>query len=149
MRLKTGTWIVVADGARGMVLVNEGTADAPVLKTLRIYNQDNPRTSDLGDDKPGRSFESTGARRSAMEAPDLHQKAEDRFVAGIMDDLAKDAAGEAFEAVVIAAPPVALGAMRKAAAEELSRKVASWIDKDFTKQPVPEIAKAVARVLEG
>ena len=148
MKLKTGTWIVVAYGARGMVLVNEGTVDAPELKTLRVYNQHSPRTSELGDDKPGRSFESAGARRSAMEAPDLHQRAEDRFVSGIMDDLAKDAAAKAFERVVIVAPPVALGAMRKAAADSLAAKVAAWIDKDYTKEPVPEIAKAVKRALE-
>ncbi len=149
MKLKTGIWIVVADGARGMVLVNEGTADSPALKTLRVYNQDNPRTSEQGDDKPGRSFESSGARRSTMEAPDLHQKTEDRFVEAIIDDLAKDAVAKAFDQLVVAAPPVALGVMRKATPASLGAKVMAWIDKDFTKEPVPQIAKAIAKALEA
>ena len=59
-RLKTGDWVVVADGARGIVLVNDGTALEPALSTVRTYGQDNPKTSEQGRDKPTRTFESTG-----------------------------------------------------------------------------------------
>lgn len=148
MKLQTGYWIVVADGARGLVLVNEGTAAHPSLKTLRIYGEDTPRTSALGDGRPSRTFESTGNRRSAMEAPDLHQRGEDRFVAGIMADLAKDAAAKAFESVVVVAPPVALGEMRKVASSDLQKRIVAWIDKDLTKHPVAEIGAAVAKALD-
>lgn len=149
MKLKQGLWILVADGARASLFVNEGTAFEPHLQTVRTYAQDNPKTSEQGDDKPGRSFESVGSRRSSVEAPDLHQRAEDRFVDGIMADLAKDAAGGAFEHIVIVAPPVALGSMRKAAGAGLQDRVALWIDKDLTKEPIPRITEAVVKALEA
>ena len=101
MKLKQGLWIVVADGARATVFVNEGTAFEPHLQTVRTYAQDNPKTSDQGRDKPPRTFDSGSVdRRSAFETPDLHQRAEDRFVDSIMVELAKDAAANAFEHVV-------------------------------------------------
>ena len=149
MKLKAGLWVVVADGARGLVLVNEGTAIEPDLKVLRVYEQDNPKTSEQGRDKPPRSFQSFGDRRSAMATPDLHRRAEDRFVEQIIADLGKDAAANAFEGVVIVAPPVALGEMRKAANGALEKRIVTWIDKDLTNHSVPDITAAVAKVLEG
>ena len=56
MKLRTGAWVVVADGARGIVLVNEGTAVEPQLRALRTYGQVNPKTSAQGRAKPARTF---------------------------------------------------------------------------------------------
>lgn len=148
MKLKTGMWVVVADGGHAIVFENQGTALAPELKALRVYNQDIPRTHELGRDQPPRAINSGDGRRSAQEAPDLHQVAEDRFIDRIAADLAADAASGACRAVAIVAPPVALGRFRKAASGELSKRVVAWIDKDLTKHPVPAIAEAVARAME-
>lgn len=149
MKLKQGLWVVVADGARATVFVNEGTAFEPSLQTVRTYDEHHAKTSEMGDGKPSRTFESTGHSRSAMETPDLHQRAEDRFVDNIMGDLARDAADGAFEHVVIVAPPVALGQMRKVANAHLSPRIALWIDKDLTKEPVLKITDAVVKALQA
>jgi protein required for attachment to host cells len=149
MKLRSGSWVVVADGARGLVLVNEGTAAEPQLRVVRNYEQDNPKTSEQGRDKPVRTHESTGARRSSSEVTDLHQRAEDRFVTGIMNDLEKEAASGNLQHVVIVAPPVALGEMRKAVGQDLQARITAWIDKDLTKEPIPAITKAVVKALEG
>lgn len=148
MKIKSGMYVVVADGARGVVLVNEGTALAPDLAAVRVYEQDNPKTSEQGRDRPTRTFESMGARRSAKASADLHQRAEDRFVQQIMADLAKDRAAGAFEDAVIVAPPVALGEMRKAADAVLSKAIVAWIDKDLTKHSIPEITSSVEKALD-
>lgn len=149
MKLKQGLWVVVADGARATVYVNEGTAFEPRLQSVRTYDEHHAKTSELGDSKPSRTFESTGHSRSAMETPDLHQRAEDRFVDKIMGDLAKDAAAGAFDNVIIVAPPVALGEMRKVADSHLSPRIARWIDKDLTKESIPKITDAVVKALEA
>ncbi len=148
MKIKTGAWVVVADGARGLVLINEGTAFEPDLKALRVYEQDNPKTSEQGRDKPPRAFESVGARRSAMAAPDLHQRAEDRFVEQIMADLEKNAAAGAFDEIVIVAPPIALGGMRKSVTGSLTGKIVAWVDKDLTKHTIPEMTEIIAAALD-
>jgi protein required for attachment to host cells len=149
MKIKAGMWIVVADGARGLLLINEGSALEPELKVVRVYEQDNPKTSEQGRDKPPRAFTSFSDHRSAMAAPDLHRRAEDRFVEQIMTDLANDAQAGAFEDLVIVAPPVALGQMRKAAGPALEKKIVATLDKDLTSHTVPDITAAVGKALEG
>lgn len=148
MMLKQGLWIVVADGARATIYVNEGTAFEPHLKSVRTYGEHHARTSELGDAKPSRTFESTGHSRSAMETPDLHQRAEDRFVDKVMGDLANDAAAGAFEQAIVVAPPVALGEMRKTCGAHLSPRIALWLDKDLTKETIPKVTEAVVKALE-
>lgn len=149
MKIKKGMWVVVADGARGLVFINEGDALEPALKVVRVYEQDNPKTSEQGRDRPARSFQSFSDSRSAVATPDLHRRAEDRFVDQIVADLAKDASAGLFEELVIVAPPVALGEMRKAAQGPLAKKIVATLDKDLTAHTVPDITAAVAKALEG
>lgn len=149
MKLKTGIRAVVADGGHGIIFENEGTAIAPELKAQRVYDQENPRIHELGRDQPPRTVQSADARCSSHEAPDLHQVAEDRFIARIVADLEADAARGAFKAIAVVAPPVALGQIRKSVKGELSKRGIAWIDKDLTKHPVPAIAEAVARAMEN
>lgn len=149
MKIKSGMWIVVADGSRGLVLVNDGNALEPTLKVVRVYEQDNPKTSEQGRDRPARTFQSFSESRSALASTDLHRRAEDRFVEQIVADLAKDADQGAFDELVIVAPPVALGEMRKAATGSLAKKIVATLDKDLTSHTVPDITTAVAKALEG
>lgn len=149
MKIKSGMWIVVADGARGLVLVNDGNAIEPTLKVVRVFEQDNPKTSDQGRDKPPRSFQSFSDSRSAIDTTDLHQRAEDRFVQDIVAELANDHAAGAFKEFVLVAPPVALGEMRKAIPNGLSAALVATLDKDLTSHTVPDITAAVVKALEG
>ena len=60
-----GTWIAVADGAKALVMRNDGEADAPNFTVLDVFqNPDNARTSEIGTDKPGRTHESSTTGRS-------------------------------------------------------------------------------------
>ncbi|MDP3460270.1 MAG: host attachment family protein [Hyphomonas sp.] len=149
MKLKTGAWVVVADGGHGIVFENIGTPVSPELKARRVYDQDNPRTHEQGRDRPPRTFSSVGDRRATYESSDIHQVNEDRFIDQIVKDLEADAASGAFKEVAVFAPPLALGRIRKTASGDLARCVIAWIDKDLTKHPVPEITEAVTRALEG
>ena len=148
MKLAAKTWVAVLDGAHGLILVNEGTAVAPQLALRRRLAQDNPPSREQGRDQPGRVHESMGEHRSSVEAPDPHQKAEDRFVSQIAADLEIDAAAGHFDHIVIVAPPVALGVMRKAFGAELRRRIAKEIAADYTKHPLPAITAAIEKALE-
>jgi len=149
MKLKTGTWVVVADGGRGILLVNIGTAARPELKARQVWDLENPRTSEQGRDRPPRAVMPSGSRRAAHEPADIHSQNEDRFIDGIVAALEDDAAKGLFRQIAIFAPPAALGRFRKSASEDLTRRVIAWIDKDLTKQPVPEITTAVVKALES
>lgn len=149
MKLATGMWVAVMDGAKAIVLSNEGTAFEPRLKVVHAMAQDNPPTRDQGRDRPGRMNDVSGPHKSSMEAPDLHQRAEDTFIASVMDALEREAAKGAFDKIVLAAPPVALGTARKEIGAQLKSRLVKEIAADYVKMSVADIAKAVEKVLEG
>jgi len=145
--LSGDTRVLVADGARALVLRNDGDGAFPNLRLERSYGQDNPATREQGSDKPGRTNDSLG-RRSAMENTDWHKVAEDRFVQGIADDMAKDLQAGTFANFVLAAPAIALGKFRKASSSALTEVTIMEIDKDLTNHPIDKIEKIVIKALE-
>lgn len=145
-RLFTGTRILVADGAKAMVYRNAGDAQAPNLKLEKSYGQDNPPTRDQGSDKPGRTNDPFG-RRSSMETPDWHRQAEDRFIQRLAADMAADLSAGAYERLVVVAPPIALGTLRKALSGAVLDAIDCEIGKDLTGHPVDDIEKAVVKAL--
>jgi len=148
MRLAHHIRVLVADGAHALVFRNDGDAQAPNLKLVRGYEQDNPATRDQGSDRPGRTNDSMG-RRSAMETTDWHRIAEDRFIQRVADDMERDLTNGEFEKLIVAVPPIALGEFRKATSAAVSKSTILEIDKDLTKHPVPEIEKLVMKALEA
>ena len=144
LKIRSGDWVVVCDGAKALILVNAGDGMHPNLKTIEVREQDDAKTREQGTDAPGRSINSIDARRSAMEQTDWHQQGEQRFLA----DLAKrlDAAvtkGET-KSLILIAPPRALGILRQAYTHSLRAAVKAEIDKDYVRLPVYEIEKKLA-----
>jgi protein required for attachment to host cells len=146
VHLARNDWLLVADGSRALVLRNEGSAVEPKLVTERAYAIENPPTREQGTDKPGRTNDSLG-RRSAMETPDWHRIEEDKFMARLAGDLEEDRKAGKFDRLLIAAPPIALGALRDSLSSQLRETVVAEFNKDWTKMPVHEIEKAVIKVL--
>ena len=144
LKLHPGEWVVVCDGAKALVLENVGDEMFPNLKTKEVYQQEVPATHEQGTDQPGRSFASVGSARSAMEQTDWHEQDERRFLEKLAARL--DAAVQSGEvkALVIAAPPRALGALRAAYTPGMRNVLTAEIDKDFVKMPVHEIEKHLA-----
>lgn len=144
VRIHNGDWVVVCDGAKALILENSGDGMHPNLKTREVYEQESAKTHEQGTDAPGRSINSVGNRRSAMEQTDWHAQDEQRFLA----DLAKRldtavTAGEA-KSIIIIAPPRALGVLRQAYSGGLRGALKAEIDKDLVKMPVHEIEKKLA-----
>lgn len=147
-RLQHNGRVAVFDGARLNIYRNGATPPALELKAVESRSQHNPPTHEQGTAPPPRTNDSLG-RRSAMEAPDYHQAAEDRFVQDIAASLAADLARGEFAQIVIVAPPVALAAFRKAVTPELRAATLLDIDKDLTKHSARDIATIVGKALEA
>jgi protein required for attachment to host cells len=144
LRIHAGDWVVVCDGAKALILENAGDAVFPNLKTREVREQPDEPTREQGTDAPGRSISSVGARRSAMEQTDWHEQAEQRFLCELAKRLdAAVTAGET-KAIIIVAPPRALGVLRQAYSNGLREAVKAEIDKDYVKLPVHEIEKKLA-----
>ena len=144
LKIRQGDWIVVCDGTKALVLENAGDEKFLNLKTREVYEQPDLKTRELGTDAPGRAFSSVGAGRSAVEQTDWHAQEEDRFLCKLAERLeAAVKAGQA-QALILIAPPRALGVLRQTYSHGLRAAIRVEIDKDFVKLPLHEIEKHLA-----
>jgi protein required for attachment to host cells len=141
IKLPEGAWVVVCDGRKALILENIGDADYPDLRMRDVDKQEHPSTSELGTDRPGRSHQSVGSHRSAMEETDLHDQAEEAFLADLVHRLDAALLSKEAKDLVIVAPPRALGALRKAYSDHIRSALVAEIDKDLTTMPVDQIEK--------
>lgn len=139
MLIPAGSIILVTDGARLRVYRNEGSATAPRLVQEDGLEVHLPSSAGMGDDRPGRTFASRGAGRSAYETADPHDVAEAQFAEAAAERVRKLL--EAGEKVLLAAAPRTLGQMRKALGPETRSRLLAELDADYTKAPPDELAE--------
>jgi protein required for attachment to host cells len=143
MRLKHGTWVVIADGEKALFLVNAGTPAELRLEVARRKEIDNPPTSEQGSDKPGR-FDDAGLGRSAVDDTDWHQLEKERFAEALAEDLRKSALADRFSELVIVAPAKTLGTVRQALHKEARDRLIADLDKDLTNHDIGDIEKILS-----
>jgi len=144
LTIEQGQWVVVCDGAKALILENVGDAKFPNLKTREVLEHKAAATHELGTDRPGRSMSSVGAGRSAVGQTDWHAQEEESFLADLAAKLDHAVSVHEVKALVVVAPPRALGFLRQAYGHGLKAAVRAEIDKDLVKMPVHEIEKYLA-----
>ena len=143
MLVANDTLVLTINGANMAIFSNRGKALHVDLEQLEEEHQPVAETAELGRDRPGRSFESSGARRSGYEATDLHTREEDRFIQQGIDRLGELAVKEG-KPVIVIAPPDALGVARKMYSPELSKLVVAEIDRDYSTRPARDVSVFLA-----
>lgn len=145
MKTKT-TWVLVANGARARVVRDLGTGAEDRQEDL-VFEIDHKQLREIMADRPGRSFASEGARRSAMEyRSDPVQEQEARFAATLLEQMEQRLAAGEFQQLAIVAEPRMLGVMRKKLSPTLRRAVVGEVAKDLTKLPERELLEAIAEL---
>jgi len=144
LKIDHGGWVVVCDGARALVLENAGNRKTPRLKTKEVYEQADPKTHEMGTDKPGRAFNSVGHGRSAMEQVDWHDQEEQRFLAKLAARLDRAVLGGETPSLIVVAPPRAIGMLRREFTSHVRQAIRAEIEKDYVKMPVDEITRHLA-----
>lgn len=137
-------WIVVADGEKCRFLASEKrNADpAPALPDLVT---DNPPTREQLTDRPGRTFESVGNRRSAYEPPtDPHRQGKRDFAKKIAETLLEKARDKSFDKLILVAPPEMLGDLRAELSGEAQERLIGEVNKDYTRFTPREIKQALS-----
>jgi protein required for attachment to host cells len=142
--VRQGDWVVVCDGKKALVLENVGDTKFINLKTREVYEHPDQKTHELGTDAPGRSFSSVGSGRSAMEQTDWHDQEEQRFLHKLAGHLEAEVNAGKAKALIMVAPPRALGMLRQVYSPNLRNALRAEIDKDFVRMPVHEIEKHLA-----
>ncbi|PQA86791.1 host attachment family protein [Hyphococcus luteus] len=141
------TWVVVADGEKALIFVNDDTPEQPFLNVVSKEKMENPPSREQAANRPGRFNDAGagGAQRSAVADTDWHEFEKERFEKGFAETLNKAAKKNAFDKLVLFAPPQALGRLRKELHKEAQDRLVFTVDNDLTNHPVDEIEKHLAR----
>ncbi|ADZ68676.1 host attachment protein [Polymorphum gilvum] len=132
VRIEHDAWVLVGDGEKALVFRNEGDADYPNLQVIRILEHENPVTREQGTDAPGRYIDGLGPNRSAVENTDWHTLEKHRFAKTMADALYKAAHKGKFSKLVVVAPPMTLGDLRKEFHKEVKDRIIAEVDKTLT-----------------
>lgn len=136
------TWVLVTNGGQARILENAGPGKglAP-LKGL-AFEDAHLKAQDIVTDRPGRGFASTGSGRSAMEPktdPVEHREAE--FVRSVADVLDTKRSEGAYDRLIIAAAPTALGDLRPVLSEPVRKSIMAELPKDLTNIPTADLPR--------
>jgi protein required for attachment to host cells len=131
--------VFVTDGRKMLFLRNQGDENQLDLRTEAHDEREDRKDREIRSDGPGTQKQSFGYGRPAMEETDFHQQDEDRWVKDAADRLKQRALRNDYEALVIVAPPKALGVLRKELHKEVERRVVATFNKEMTDRPIPDI----------
>jgi len=141
-------WILVANSSKATLI----SADSPTAPLKELETFDNPhareKISDLISDRQGRSFDSQGEGRHAMEVQiDPKEQEQIRFAKLISERLDEGRVANAFERLVVVAAPAFLGQLRSHFGTHLSALVSLEVDKDYTSLPLKELRTRLPELL--
>jgi len=146
LKIDSGAWVVVCDGAKALIFENKGDKQYPDLRTHEVFEQKkNPSTAEQGTDRPGRSHSSVGPGRSAVSQTDWHDQAEAKFLKDLADHLHHAVQSGKTKHLFVVAPPRALGMIREHYTPAIKHVLVKEIDKDLVKMPADQIEKLLVK----
>lgn len=135
------TWILVADGARARIFVNEGPGKGLKPALSKEFATARLPTREVISDRPG-SHGTGGAMRHGYEPRvDWHRFEKHRFAASMAAILNRQAKRNSFDRLVLVAPPEPLGGLRSNLDPGVRDCVVREIGKDLTSLPDHELPK--------
>ena len=141
-------WAIVADAARARLFALEGRG-APLNELEDLIRAEGAlKGGEIEADRPGRTFDSVGSGRHAME-PSLDPRKEEaqRFAREIANQLETSYKNHEFERLCLIAPPEFLGMLRAELDGALADAVAGELNKDLTHADTDRVAAEVWALL--
>ena len=139
----TKTWIVIADGDQAKIFEHDGPGKG--LRSIKDLNFAQPhlKAREIMADRPGRASNPSGpGSRAAVDyRTDPTQERERKFVERLADVLDEKHSEGAFQRLVIAAAPAALGDLRPALSDAVRGTILAELPKDLTNVPMPRLAE--------
>lgn len=137
-------WVLVAESARARLFRLQGQT----LEELEDFTNPRSRTRsrDINADKGGRSFDSAGQGRHAMEkSKDPHRVEVREFAQRLTDRLERGRAAGEFGRLILIAPPLFLGELRHCLGKALQALVRLSISKNLVQAAPEEIGAYLKR----
>ncbi len=147
--LKQSTMVVVADSEKALFLRNLTDHENPNFEVITTSEQEKPKTSYQTADRPGRQSDGGPGHKSALAESDWHQLAKARFAKDLADKVQREVDRERPGALVIAASPQVLGALRTEMHKTVADMVVADIPKTLTNHPLAEIETIIKSELDA
>lgn len=127
------TWVVVADGSRARIFETK-RHNSPLLEFKTLLNSAGRLAeAELVSDTKGRSFDSMGRGRHAMEPrSDAKKQKVVEFARRLAAELEKSRVNGDFKQLILVATPAYLGELRKHLGAETTKLVSLELAKDFS-----------------
>ncbi|MDF2096523.1 host attachment protein [Aquibaculum arenosum] len=134
------TWLLVADGARARTFSRQEPSKRLSELDEGSFTGNRSHSRDLGNERPGRTHDSAGPGRHAMEPPsDPHDLAEQSFLREVVEWLEEKEKSGAFDQLIVVAAPRALGELRRLFSKSLSARILAELDSDLTHADAREV----------
>ena len=146
---KTVTYILVADGARARLYANHGVGKGlqPVSGATHKANL-HRHDREILTDKPGRTYNSVGQNRSAIEPhTEWHRFEKHKFAREMAKVLDAAADSKSFDRLILVAPPATLGDLRTEISDATRKMVTAEVPKDLTRHAEQELPQHLGAVL--
>lgn len=142
------TWVLIADAAHARVFETGGKGSGlSVVEDMTLDGRLQP-SHEIGTDRPGRSFDSVGTGRHAMESPsDPHREQKRQFARRIAEAIQARQAARSFDRLVLVAPPVTMGDLRAVLPDKVKAAVTAEVIADLTNTPVSELPNHLAEYI--
>lgn len=138
-KIGKGALLLVADGAKALILSNDDTAEEPSMHVVWKSEQPSRPDHETGTERPGRVHESASVGRSSVEMPDEQDRKEAAFLEAATEEFTGRARGKPRVPLLIAAPPSGLAVIRKALPKDVRARVCLQVASDLTHMPLPAI----------
>lgn len=133
-------WIVVADGEHARFVL---PAPRRAFHTMRVLESTSAhmQSSDLGADRPTRSFESaTSTHHAITPKHDLHKMEKQRFARQVGKEINRVSAQRVFDQLVLVAAAHTLNGIRDELDSTTAARLVGTLQRDLTKVPDHELA---------
>jgi protein required for attachment to host cells len=139
------TWVLIADAARARVFETRGKGTGLTAVEDLALDAALAPSREIGSDRPGRSFDSVGTGRHAMESPsDPHREQKRQFARRIAEAIEARQAARSFDRLVVVAPPVTMGDLRAVLSDKVKAAVTAEVVANLTKTPASELPAHLA-----
>ncbi len=130
------TWILIADSSRAKIMASKGRSGDMATVEGQAFRSPQRQLREILSDRPGRSFDSVGGGRHAMEYSSDARREDDRAFAKVLATALADALRrKEYDRLVLAAAPRTLGDLRASLPDQVKAVVCAEIDKDLTHIP--------------
>ncbi len=142
------TWIVVAESARARIFAVSGIGGRLQEVADLSHPESRLHNTELTSDAPGRTFDSHGEGRHAMEqASDPQEREAQAFATEIARHIDRDQREGNFDSLVLIAPPKVLGRLRQKLSKSARNALIGELDKNLVEADAKTIERHVSALM--